>query len=284
MTEPAPAPAAVPVDDAIEVGVYASFAEGSDRGLVVLAMGRPYWLIEERGGFSLQVEPAAAASVREQLARFERESLRWPPAPIATPPAVARGAIADALLGVLVLIGCFRSELRWPRLAEAGALDAAKLFHEGELWRPATALVLHADARHLLANALMSLLVVTATIATFGRWRGWLLLPASAIAANVAAAALRLGEPYRSLGFSTAIFAGIGLLTGNAIRTAARSAHPHRWRAMFVPFAAGVTALALYGAGGLRVDVLAHACGFAAGLIAGGMIGAPAEPATQSLP
>jgi membrane associated rhomboid family serine protease len=38
---------------------------------------------------------------------------------------------------------------------------------------------------------------------------------------------------------------------------------------MFGPGAAGVIVLALYGAGGQRVDIGAHVCGFVAGLVLG---------------
>ena len=74
---------------------------------------------------------------------------------------------------------------------------------------------------------------------------------------------------YRSLGASTAIFAGVGLLTGRAIRVLRHSGHWQQGRAMFVAFAGGLTVLGLYGAGGLHIDVLAHATGFAAGLVLG---------------
>jgi membrane associated rhomboid family serine protease len=74
---------------------------------------------------------------------------------------------------------------------------------------------------------------------------------------------------YRSLGASTAVFGALGLLTGGAIRLVYRGNHPFRWRSLFVPVAAGLTVLGLYGAGDQRVDVVAHVTGFAAGLILG---------------
>jgi len=46
-------------------------------------------------------------------------------------------------------------------------------------------------------------------------------------------------------------------------------ADPHRWRAVFVPLAAGLTLLGLFGAGDLRIDVGAHVTGFTAGLVLG---------------
>jgi membrane associated rhomboid family serine protease len=86
-------------------------------------------------------------------------------------------------------------------------------------------------------------------------------------------AALNQGNEYRSLGASTGIFAAIGLLTGRALRVVFRANHPHRWRTLFVPFGTGLTVLALYGAGGQQVDVMAHLTGFCAGLMLGSIAG-----------
>jgi membrane associated rhomboid family serine protease len=86
---------------------------------------------------------------------------------------------------------------------------------------------------------------------------------------NLAVATVNYPGPYSSVGASTAIFAAVGLLTGRAVRVSWRSSHPHRWRAMFTPFAAGLTVLALHGAGEQRVDVGAHLAGFVAGLALG---------------
>jgi membrane associated rhomboid family serine protease len=114
----------------------------------------------------------------------------------------------------------------------------------------------------VISNALSGLLVFSAVLSTVGRARGWLLLLVASLLGNLAVAAANYPAPYSSVGASTAIFAGVGLLTGRAIRIAWRSVHPHRWRAMFTPFAAGATVLALYGAGGQRVDVGATSLDF----------------------
>jgi len=133
-------------------------------------------------------------------------------------------------------------------------------------------LFLHADAGHVVSNALSGLLVFTAVLQTLGRLRGWLLIAAAALVGNLAVAAINYPAPYRSLGASTAIFAGVGLLTGRALRVVARSEHPHRWRALFVALASGLIVLALYGAGGVHIDLGAHVTGFIAGLAAGYLV------------
>src|SRR5450759_2864785 len=69
-------------EDLVEAGFYRSAAEGFEHGLVVLAMGWPYWLVPSDGGQRLLVEPPVATAAREQLARFDRESVGWPPRPV----------------------------------------------------------------------------------------------------------------------------------------------------------------------------------------------------------
>jgi rhomboid protease GluP len=260
-----------PPGDLAEAGVYRTFAEGSDHGLVVLAMGESYWLLPHGEEFRLLVEPRVAAAVGEQLSRFDRESRRWPPVPIADQPALPHFELLLPLLWATCVLALFLAQSVYPGWTARGALDAAALFTRGEWWRPFTALFLHGSGDHVIANAVSGLLVFSAVLTTFGRGRGLLLLGVAAVVANTAIAALHFPEEYRSLGASTAIFAGVGLLTGRAARLVARSTHPHRWRLLFVPLAAGLTVLALYGGGGLHesVDIGAHVAGFVVGGLAG---------------
>lgn len=255
--------------DLVEAGVYPDFARAFEHSVVVLAMGRPCWLVPFDAGCRLLVEPPALAAAREQLACFDRESLRWPPPPIAEPFPARAAEFVTPLLWAVVVFAAFVLSGDRPGWVEAGALDTGALFDRGEWWRLGTALFLHSDVEHLLSNLLAGVFVFSAMLSTLGRRRGWLLLALASLAGNFAAAALNYPGPYRSIGASTAIFAGLGLLTGRAIRVVLPSAHPHRWRAMFVPLAAGLTVLGLYGAGGLHVDVVAHLTGFAAGLTCG---------------
>jgi membrane associated rhomboid family serine protease len=254
--------------DLVEAGIYAQGDDGFAHGLVVLAMGRECWLVPAPEGHRLLVEPAVLAQAREQLARYDRESAHWPPRPIATPPTHSVDFFTPALwaAGVLVVFALQGARPDW---TTQGALDAAAIFERGEWWRAGTALFLHADAGHAVSNAVGGLLVFTAVLQTLGRVRGWLLIGAAGLAGNFAVAAVNYPAAYRSLGASTAIFAGVGLLTGRALRVVARARHPHRWSGMFVALASGFVVLALYGAGGVQVDLGAHLMGFLAGLALG---------------
>ena len=256
--------------DLAEAGLYATAAAGFDHGLVVLAMGQPFWLVHSEAGYRLLVEPAVLAAAREQLTSFDRESLGWPPRPTIEARPVRRLELTTPLLWALVVLAVFWGQGVWPgRWEAAGALDAQAVFDGGEWWRLGTALFLHADVGHLVSNLLSGLFVFATVVSTIGRRRGWLLLALASVAGNLTVAALNYPGPYRSLGASTAIFAGLGLLTGRAVRVLRQPGRPHPWRAMFAPLAAGITLLALFGAGGLHTDVGAHLTGFAAGLVLG---------------
>jgi membrane associated rhomboid family serine protease len=270
-------PAPSEEDGLVEVGLYPSMADAAERGLVVLAAGYSYWMSETAGGCRLLIEREAVDESRYHLAAYEREKTGWPPPPITDPWRPGKTDLFTPLLWAVSVLLTFNYAIGQPVWVERGALRSVAVFEGGEWWRVVTALFLHADAAHVVSNALSGLLVFSAVGSTFGRARGWLLLLISSVLGNVAVAAVNYPGPYSSIGASTAIFAGVGLLTGRSIRVAWRSDHPHRWRAMFGPFAAGVTVLALHGAGGQRVDVGAHLTGFLAGLMVGFAAGLKTE-------
>lgn len=260
-------------DDLVEAGVYADSNTGFDHGLVVLAIGEAFWLEPVGDHYRLLVEAKALVRVKEQLACFDRESIHWPPPRLPEEPGRRELELFTPLLWCAAVLASFWAQGQWRSWTEFGLLDASAVFQRGEIWRLATALFLHGDVGHLVSNAISGIFIFAAVLTTIGRGRGWALLSLSAIMGNLAAAAVHHSDEYRSLGASTAIFAAVGLLTGRALRVVLRVNHPHRWRTLFGPLAAGLTVLALYGAGGQQVDVMAHVTGFAAGLVLGFVAG-----------
>lgn len=252
----------------VEVGRYASEREAADHGLVVLAMRLGYWIEPGPQGYGLCVAAASADEVRAQLALYDRESTNWPPR--LRPLARLRFAAAWPLAWALATIAVYRLQLRWPeRLEEWGALRADAIFGAGEAWRPVTALFLHADLAHLVANLGAGFFLFGLVLGGLGPRRGALALTVAAVAGNTAAAALHPWSGYSAIGASTAVFAALGLLTGAAVRDVLRPGVPFSWRALLLPLLAGGSLLALYGSGGMQTDVVAHATGFAAGLVLG---------------
>lgn len=263
----------------VEVGRFANATDAHEHGLVVLALGWPYWLTPTASGtYRLLVESDAAPAVQRHVAAYGRERGGWPPPSIADPWVGRPFAWLTPSLWSALVLACYLRQAPW---VAAGMLDAQAIFSRGEWWRIATALFLHGSAAHVISNALSGILIFTATVATLGLARGWLLITVAALSANFAMAAAHFPGEYRSVGASTALFAAVGLLTGRAIRVVARSLHPYRWRAMFVPLAAGATVLALHGASGENVDLGAHLAGFATGLLLGFAFGVPALRRTR---
>lgn len=254
----------------VGAGDYASYAEAFEHSIVVLATGHACWITPAEDRHRLLVEPEAAPHVLDQLARYDRERIGWPPAPVVDRAAQRPIEVLTPLLWSFAVLVVFRLQAEHPAWLRTGTLDPEAIFGRGEWWRIGSALFLHGDAQHVTSNALFGIIVFSALLSTLGRLRGWLMLAAASLLGNLTIAALNVTRDYRSLGASTAIFAGLGLLTGRAVRVAlAHRGHPHRWRMLFVPLAAGCTVLALYGAGAGNVDVPAHASGF----LAGGMLG-----------
>jgi membrane associated rhomboid family serine protease len=260
----------------VEAGTYATAGDGWDHGLAVLALGSPYWLVRGGSGYVLLVEPGALDAIRAELECFDRESAGWPPRPGDGYDPSRRHVFATPLLWGLVVFAVFLGQTVGAGTWEsAGALDTQAVFSRGEWWRLGTALFLHADFGHLVANEISGVFTFAAVVSTMGRARGWLLVGLASVVGNLAIAALYFPGPYVSLGASTAIFAGLGLLVGRAIRIVRGQAIQRRWRPVFLPLAAGVTLLGLFGAGGKEVDVGAHLSGFCAGVLLGFAAGLP---------
>ncbi len=157
----------------------------------------------------------------------------------------------------------------------AGAADAARIL-AGEVWRTATALTLHADLSHLVANATAAALLATAVCRTVGPGLGAALIVASGVLGNALNTLLR-GAPHVSVGASTAVLGAVGLLSGIAF-VRQRRLPPGRGRA-WMPLAAGLALLGMLGANP-DSDLGAHASGFVVGVALGAVVSAllPAVP------
>lgn len=253
----------------VELGTYPTERAAFDRGLVILAMGQDYWLVPSPEGYRLLIEPKNEKRARHQLARYEAESVGWPPLPPEDPARPYDPRQITPLLWCFSLVACFWAQHRWPGLLEdAGVLKPEQVFQHGQYWRLFTALFLHADFGHLLSNTVAGFFVVSVMLGLVGNRRGWLLLGLSAVLGNLFTATIHLNGAYQSLGASTAVFAALGLITGRSAHLACFASPPHRWRGLLISLATGLGLLALFGSGGLQTDLGAHLGGFAAGTLA----------------
>jgi rhomboid protease GluP len=162
-----------------------------------------------------------------------------------------------------------------PALAGFGLLDSnwradghmqAGLVADGEWWRTITALTLHADLGHIVANSLFGALFGLFVGRYLGSGFGWLLVLISGGLGNALNAWLR-PEAFSSIGASTATFAALAL--GAAFVWRRGYFRGGGLRRGFAPIFGGIALLAFTGIGGGRTDVVAHFAGFAVGLCAG---------------
>ncbi len=226
--------------------------------LVLTAMGIQS-LIAPDGKFTvLYVAPEDAARANEQLAAYDSENRRRPPGRVWLRPPLPRIEVAMVYWTVLLFF--------------FAAARHAGLMLKGEWWRAVTALCLHQSGAHLLGNLVFGTVFLMLLSQVTGAGVAALAMITPGAAGNVLSALVRSPE-HSSIGASTAIFAGIGLLA--ALRQARRQDHAdlafstlRNW----VPVAGGLALLAFLGFSGENTDILAHVLGFGSGIAAGWML------------
>lgn len=232
-------------------------------------------------GVALEVAAADAERAERALRAWESENPPPEPKPEPAPhvgPASWRAAIlvSSALLVVFRLTTGAGADAWIAR----GAADAERIL-AGETWRTVTALTLHADLGHVLANAISCAFFLTALGRSVGPGLAVALAVLCGAAGNLANALVH-GSDHVSVGASTAIFAVLGILAGQGVaRHERRGARGSR---AWTPIAAGVALIAMLGTGE-RADLWAHALGFACGGVAGVVVGRalrrPPQPVAQ---
>ncbi|MBS0418880.1 MAG: rhomboid family intramembrane serine protease [Proteobacteria bacterium] len=258
--------------------------ECNERAFMLYAVGIASAIARDGVDFVLLVDENDAPSAANHLQLYERESLYRPPPPPPPPklhPHAVRGSVGYAL--VVIGVAFAISEGLWRLDAfDVGELNAA-LVQQGQWWRVWTALTLHLDGLHLLANTVFGVWFGYLASRLMGVGNAWLFVVLGAGFANWVEG--YFGPPgHLSVGASTAVFTALGLLSGFSWRT--RLAYPQRWALRWAPLVAGIVLLSWTGTGGesldqtgttvgsgQTVDVLAHALGFAVGL-GGGAIAA----------
>jgi membrane associated rhomboid family serine protease len=147
----------------------------------------------------------------------------------------------------------------------AGAMDAG-LVMQGEWWRTITALTLHADLGHLMANSLFGAVFGWFVGRHLGSGFGWLLVLGCGALGNALDASIQ-SEEFRSIGASTATFASVGIVGAFVWRRGYYRAVD--LRRSLAPIFAAIALLAYTGVTGENIDVVAHLMGFAAGICCG---------------
>ena len=258
-----------------EVGRYRKFSDAQERGLVAAAMELPYWVLREGPDFVLYVEAGSGKMVAEELAKFEaeaaehREEVKLPevilPKLNTFPLFVAAWVMSMAWLG---------QNLAGEAWISRGASLNRAIFH-GEWWRLLTALTLHGDLPHFIANLSFGLLFTAFLLPRFGTGVTWLGFVLSGAIGNLLNASFYHAEPHSTIGASTAVFGALGMLVAWELVDRWRIPRRRGWWQLVVPLGGGLALLAYLGVGDQRenrVDYMAHLWGFVAGLCLGALL------------
>ncbi|MCI5222500.1 MAG: rhomboid family intramembrane serine protease [Candidatus Electrothrix sp. AR4] len=235
-----------------------------DCSLVLSAIGIDHQVDQAAGVILTQRRTSERAMF--ELRAFREENRNWPPPSDTVRPLVRTDNPPTLLMfGLLILFytvtGPWFSGNPW---FQAGAINSGAILEQGQWWRLITALTLHADQTHLVGNCVIGGFMVHLLCKTTGYGMGWLALILSGMAGNLLNITLR-GDPHYSVGFSTAVFAAIGIFCGRQLNNRTSSFI----RQLLLPLGTGVSLLAMLGGEGERTDFGAHFFGLGSGLIFG---------------
>jgi hypothetical protein len=209
-----------------------------DWALVLLTQGISAHVRHTRGGFALGVRAEEARRAETALAAHDGESREEVRAE--EKPAGSGYLVAGLAVPVTLLVFFF--------------------------------LTLHANFLHVMVNAIMGAVFLSASFRLLGAGLGGALVLLAGAGGNFLNALLH-GAPHNAVGASTALFGAVGALGGLGVVRKRRA--EARGRRAWAPFAAGLALLALMGTAGQRVDIWAHLLGFLLGSVLGILAGIP---------
>jgi membrane associated rhomboid family serine protease len=251
------------------VEIYRSFrlADCEQRAFLLYAVGIASQITPVGGEFVLFVAEEMRDAAVLELLRHEAEARSAdgpPPEPIRLHAYAWVGALGYSL--VLLLCAWAAGESLFGQdWREAGALRAA-LAASGDWHRLITALTLHADVGHLIANLVFGVFFGYLAGQLLGVGVAWLSILIGAVLGNLLDSVL-MPTYGASIGASTAVFATLGMVAAHSWRR--RDDARTRWAQRFAPLVAGIALLAFTGAGDENTDVIAHVAGFACGAVVG---------------
>ena len=145
-----------------------------------------------------------------------------------------------------------------------GRADSHKILN-GEIWRCFTALTLHGDAKHILSNLLSGYFVFNLLQRHLDMGKAFLTLVLTAGIANFLVA-WNAGPNHLSVGFSTVVFAALGMLAVLETRFLLVS---KKWDLrQYSPILGAICMVVMMGLGE-KTDIRAHVFGFVMGCLGG---------------
>ncbi len=237
--------------------------------LVLFAVEVPHRIEHRDDCYSLSVPPKLKIRAIYELETYFAENKDWPPKTDdldeqesgIQPPTLLLVAILCLFYGVT---GPWSSESHW---FIDGAGNSEAILNQHEYYRLVTALTLHADIVHLMGNCFLGGFLVHFFCRLQGSGLGLFSMLVSSVTGNWLNVYLR-GPGHYFVGFSTAVFAVIGMLAMVNHYSQKKRLRFH----FFIPIMAGASLLAMVGSSGERTDLGAHLFGLAAGLFIGRLL------------
>lgn len=241
--------------------------------LILSAADLPH-IIDWNGtdGWVILSSPSHIDKATAEIAAYDHENNNWPLKPSAEEDFNPYFRVQSIFIIVSLMLfygvtGPWTIHTLW---FSYGAVDSARILNDGEYFRLMTGLTLHADLVHLLGNCFLGAFLLHFYFLLIGNGIGIFALLTTSCLANYINV-LAHGPGHHSVGFSTALFAVIGMLCALNYRHY-RLSRPER---LLLPLMAGAAMLAMLGSGNEagRTDLGAHLFGLLVGLGAGTFLG-----------
>jgi membrane associated rhomboid family serine protease len=242
--------------------------QAMDWSLVLVSQGIECVIEQIESAWRLTIEPQdyERASAALQLYQRENRGWRWQQR-LPWPEFSFHGGV---VVWCLVLIGFhWLSSIPSLHLKTAGMLFSPDV-RNGAWWQLFTAILLHSDLGHLIANLTTGVLLLGLAMGRYGAGCALLAAGLAGAAGNLFGVVLH-SEPYRGLGASGMVMGGLGLLTIQSLSF--RRSRPLFARYLVAGLFAGLMLFVLLGVSrDPATDVPAHLGGFVAGVIFGALM------------
>lgn len=236
--------------------------------LILSSVGIPHRIELKDKLFQLFVSTKVEEKAQYEIYCYEKENCNWPPAkPVSDNFTLSFKPFSLILIVLLALFfnitGPWADQSIW---FQVGAGQSGKIIFAHHLHLLITPLTLHADLVHLFGNCIIGFFILHFLLQLTGNGIGTLAVLLTAAAGNYLNILLH-GSGHTFVGFSTAVFSAIGLLT--TLQLYKTSTSGIKGLTLFLPPMAGLALLALLGTGGEQTDVGAHLFGLLSGSLGG---------------
>ena len=236
--------------------------------LVLTSMGIDTRIERRLFEWRLLTHVAMAIHARIQLDLYYKEN-KQRQRPLAIFPTVGTGIKGAVAYLVVIWTFFFADSLHLLGGVRSGVLSAAAV-EDGAWWLTITALTLHANISHIVANSVSGALFGYVAGRYVGDGFAWLLILLCGAFGNLLNAWVR-SDTFFAIGASTACFAAAGLVCGFTWRKSFVKGASARFN--YLPIAAAIALFVFTGLEGENTDVVGHLMGLVVGLVVGALVG-----------